>query len=62
MKSEVLAICTAYEQGYKVGLKRGMQVSPYQPKGDDVDPYEAWAYGYSEGYRHAVDLIDGEGG
>ena len=57
MKEQVLAICNAYEDGYETGSKRSPPIK-YDP---DIDVQDAWAYGYSEGYRHAVDCIEGEG-
>ena len=60
MKAETLAICVAYEQGYLKGIKKRHEaVNPYLAV--DQDTEEAWIYGYSEGYRHAFDVIGGEG-
>lgn len=60
MKAETLAICVSYEQGYGHGLKRRDLSNPYKIEDLDQDTHDAWAYGYSEGYRHAVDCIEGE--
>jgi hypothetical protein len=48
MKNAVLAICTAYEQGYGHGYDRRNLGNPYR-KASDV--WWAWDFGYSEGNR-----------
>ncbi|MCP3703175.1 MAG: hypothetical protein GY954_09635 [Alteromonas sp.] len=52
MKHEVLAICTAYEQGYGHGYDQRGLPNPY---GKKTDEWEAWDYGYSEGNRTLLD-------
>lgn len=57
MKQKILAICTAYEQGYGHGYDvRGLP-NPYKKASDE---WEAWDYGYSEGNRVRVqhDTLD----
>ena len=51
MKHNVLAICTAYEQGYGHGLERRNLGNPYKK---DSDEWQAWDYGYSEGNRRNI--------
>ncbi len=48
MKHKILAICTAYEQGYGHGYDQRGLSNPYAEK---TDEREAWDYGYSEGSR-----------
>jgi hypothetical protein len=51
MKHEILAICTAYEQGYGHGYERRNLTNPYKK---DSDEWHAWDHGYSEGNRKWV--------
>jgi hypothetical protein len=48
MKHEVLAICTAYEQGYGHGYEQRSLSNPYAISSDERD---AWDHGYNEGAR-----------
>jgi hypothetical protein len=48
MKHEILAICTAYEQGYGHGYDCRSLKNPYKK---DSDEWQAWDYGYNEGNR-----------
>ncbi len=54
MKATTLDILVAYEDGYETGTKLIDIANPYD---EGTDPHDAWAYGYSEGYRHAVEMI-----
>ena len=52
MRHAILAICTAYEQGYGHGEGRRKLTNPYLK---DSDEWQAWDYGYSEGLRKRME-------
>jgi len=53
LRHTVLAICTAYEQGYGHGYDQRNLSNPYGDKTSNA--WQAWDYGYSEGNRKRVE-------